>query len=146
MDPCFGEEIFSAFEAAAELDRADVGELATLGGRRDLEGDAPAGVGNRLDGDALDFDFIGTGAAGLDERRERNFALLVEGVADELDHHGALFGLPVVDAGTGGDHAPIGHRRATVLSESSLVVGISINITRPGPQSEVGSIHSEGRS
>ena len=38
-----------------------------------------------------------------------------------------------------------GSHMATVLSESSLVVGISISITRPGPQSEVGSIHSDGR-
>ena len=67
MNPCFGEEIFSAFEAATKLDWAYIRELAAFCGRGELEGDAPAGIRDRLDRDALNFDFFSSGAGGLDE-------------------------------------------------------------------------------
>ena len=52
MDPCFGEEIVSTLEAATKFDGTHIRQLATLGGRGELEGDAPAGLRKRLDGDA----------------------------------------------------------------------------------------------
>jgi hypothetical protein len=58
VGPCFGEEIFAAFEAPTEFDGADIGEFSAIGGGGDLEGDAPAFIGHGLYGDALDFDFI----------------------------------------------------------------------------------------
>src|SRR5688500_16792919 len=107
VDPCFGEEIFPALDAAAEFDGSDIRQLATFGSGRDLEGDAPACFRHGLDGDTLDLDFFAVRSHALDHRRERDVALLVEGVPGEFDGDGALLRLPVMDAGAGGDDVAV---------------------------------------